>query len=162
MKDKLFKNSGELIQKIALVLFVLELLACVITGFALIFTSCKREYSYYSYARHTTVLWHQTFIGLGVLTVGSFICFFKCLLLQGFGELVSNSHKLVELKENESEDFSEDNSGEFFTKLKGVAPLNKAQSVNPNPSVNEWKCPKCGSTNQNYVGTCGCGEKKPE
>ena len=25
---------------------------------------------------------------------------------------------------------------------------------------NEWKCPKCGRVNQNYVGTCGCGELK--
>lgn len=24
-----------------------------------------------------------------------------------------------------------------------------------------WICPKCGRTNQNYVGTCGCGEVKP-
>ncbi len=29
------------------------------------------------------------------------------------------------------------------------------------PSENEWKCPKCGKINQNYVGTCGCGEIKP-
>ncbi len=28
------------------------------------------------------------------------------------------------------------------------------------PAENEWKCPKCGSINQNYVGTCGCGEEK--
>ena len=26
---------------------------------------------------------------------------------------------------------------------------------------NEWVCPKCGRKNQNYVGTCGCGEVKP-
>lgn len=25
----------------------------------------------------------------------------------------------------------------------------------------EWRCPKCGKVNQNYVGTCGCGEVKP-
>lgn len=27
---------------------------------------------------------------------------------------------------------------------------------------NEWKCPKCGRINQNYVGTCGCGCTKAE
>ena len=29
------------------------------------------------------------------------------------------------------------------------------------PGENEWKCPGCGKINQNYVGTCGCGERKP-
>lgn len=28
------------------------------------------------------------------------------------------------------------------------------------PTENEWKCPKCGSVNQSYVGTCGCGQVK--
>lgn len=27
---------------------------------------------------------------------------------------------------------------------------------------NAWICPKCGKINQNYVSTCGCGERKPE
>lgn len=27
---------------------------------------------------------------------------------------------------------------------------------------NEWRCPKCGRVNQNYVGTCGCGQFKPK
>ncbi len=30
------------------------------------------------------------------------------------------------------------------------------------PQANEWQCPKCGRINQNYVGTCGCGEVKPK
>lgn len=29
-------------------------------------------------------------------------------------------------------------------------------------SEGEWKCPSCGRINQNYVGTCGCGEVKPK
>lgn len=28
------------------------------------------------------------------------------------------------------------------------------------PLYNEWKCPACGRINQNYVGTCGCGQQK--
>lgn len=28
------------------------------------------------------------------------------------------------------------------------------------PSKGEWKCPKCGKINSNYVGTCGCGQLK--
>ncbi len=41
----------------------------------------------------------------------------------------------------------------------------KAKEVKPEPervpTENEWKCPRCGKINQNYVGTCGCGEGKP-
>ena len=33
--------------------------------------------------------------------------------------------------------------------------------VEKQPGENEWKCPSCGKINQNYVGTCGCGERKP-
>lgn len=29
------------------------------------------------------------------------------------------------------------------------------------PTANEWKCPICGTINANYVGTCGCGQKRP-
>lgn len=34
-------------------------------------------------------------------------------------------------------------------------------SVRHTASDNEWKCPSCGRINQNYVGTCGCGARKP-
>ena len=27
--------------------------------------------------------------------------------------------------------------------------------------IGEWRCPECGKLNQNYVGTCGCGQVKP-
>lgn len=28
-------------------------------------------------------------------------------------------------------------------------------------NTNTWVCPNCGKVNQNYVGTCGCGTRKP-
>ena len=27
-------------------------------------------------------------------------------------------------------------------------------------TMEKRQCPKCGKINQNYVGTCGCGENK--
>lgn len=30
------------------------------------------------------------------------------------------------------------------------------------PADDEWKCSECGSINKNYVGTCGCGQKKAD
>ena len=35
------------------------------------------------------------------------------------------------------------------------------RNTNHLKSSNEWKCPKCGRINQEYTGTCGCGESKP-
>ena len=42
-----------------------------------------------------------------------------------------------------------------------VAKPAKEEEVDREPLEYEWKCPKCGKINQNYVGTCGCGEAKP-
>ena len=39
---------------------------------------------------------------------------------------------------------------------------NQPQNINTPAGSNEWTCPKCGRINQNYVGTCGCGEVKPK
>jgi len=49
-----------------------------------------------------------------------------------------------------------------------IKPEKKAKAVKEpepvpevQPEAHEWKCPSCGKINQNYVGTCGCGERKP-
>lgn len=39
---------------------------------------------------------------------------------------------------------------------------NIVQRQNNNVNANSWICPNCGRQNQNYVGTCGCGEVKPK
>lgn len=39
-------------------------------------------------------------------------------------------------------------------------PIKKADDKNRPAGENEWKCPACGRVNQNYVGTCGCGQLK--
>ena len=42
------------------------------------------------------------------------------------------------------------------------AKASKEPDVDREPEAHEWKCPSCGKINQNYVGTCGCGEAKPK
>jgi hypothetical protein len=46
-------------------------------------------------------------------------------------------------------------------KSEKVKILKKDFNENRTPSHNEWKCPNCGKINANYVGSCGCGTKKP-
>lgn len=38
--------------------------------------------------------------------------------------------------------------------------INKSTEVRNINQVECWQCPKCGRVNKNYVGTCGCGERK--
>ena len=62
-----------------------------------------------------------------------------------------------ELKKTEPETVSEpEPEEEIVEKPKKDAPPERE------PEENEWKCPGCGKINQNYVGTCGCGEGKPK
>ena len=55
-----------------------------------------------------------------------------------------------------------------FFKMKAAEPVAPVKEKQPEPETerepeeHEWKCPKCGKINQNYVGTCGCGELKPK
>lgn len=73
--------------------------------------------------------------------------------------------------ENIEKAFGADNNGE--TLLSGIKELTSSikksssshNSVNaPNTHIyaNGWICPKCGRFNQSYVGSCGCGQNKPE
>ena len=43
----------------------------------------------------------------------------------------------------------------------GYCEFKERERRHAKPEIDEWKCPKCGKINQNYVGTCGCGQLKP-
>lgn len=38
--------------------------------------------------------------------------------------------------------------------------LRPSQNV-PGDGAESWTCPKCGKSNSHYIGTCGCGQQKP-
>ena len=53
---------------------------------------------------------------------------------------------------------SSNNTKCFKCKTDLIEIINKKETK----TSNVWICPKCGRENQNYVGTCGCGEVKPK
>lgn len=61
-------------------------------------------------------------------------------------------------------DFSSKNSStSAYTTNINTSPIFKDSNTPiTTPSAKEWKCPNCGKINQNYTGTCGCGEVKPK
>lgn len=42
-----------------------------------------------------------------------------------------------------------------------TSPSNAFLNQTPIVPKDSWKCPECGRYNANYVGTCGCGTRKP-
>ena len=83
------------------------------------------------------------------------------LLALFFGWLASVLEKLENIEQNICVESIPKDTSKPLTEYIQTA-VNSIQSkLEKEPTENEWKCPKCGKINQNYVGTCGCGEIKP-
>ncbi|MDO4419496.1 MAG: hypothetical protein Q4B92_03940 [Ruminococcus sp.] len=99
-------------------------------------------------------------IVLAEVAVGVAIALFMCQLVYGFGVIVSNHERQERdyIKEYTKRPTESNNiyNGSLFKKMdENRAPKGQV-------ATGEWKCPKCGKVNQNYVGTCGCGQIKPK
>lgn len=82
-------------------------------------------------------------IGLIIILGGFFATWISYLFLYAYGELVDKTCSIES----------------FLTKSNSSSSVaNQNRTAGPN----EWKCSKCGTINQNYVGTCGCGQLKSE
>ncbi len=138
----MFENPASLIKGTAKALFVVFIILSIIL--AIVF---GRDYSYSRYE------FHFGFFIL-ILIVSLIFDYVFCLLVYGFGQLIENTEPrevyIAEKPTFENKEIKSEN-----TKSKNTFEEKRE------PSANEWKCPKCGKINQSYVGTCGCGEKKP-
>ena len=83
-------------------------------------------------------------IGLIIIVAGVFSAWIGYLFLYAYGELVDKTYCI--------ERFLYTNS----TKQNIIDTNNKTAGPN------EWKCSKCGIINQNYVGTCACGQENQD
>lgn len=82
-------------------------------------------------------------VGLSIAIAGSFFAWFSYILIYAYGELVDKACLIEEhLKKETSQK------------------TNSCYSTEKVAGPNEWKCTQCGSINQNYVGTCGCGQSR--
>lgn len=98
-----------------------------------------------------------------ILIIGLLVGYVIPLLVYGFGQLIDNTdvNQLTNNDIRKEEKIKTSNSG-FDNLLSSTQNENKSdEPKNESSSVNEWKCPKCRAVNQNYIGTCGCGEIKP-
>ena len=138
----MFKNVGEKIKVFSAIFFFLLLIGALVGAI---------------------IIWSQRYmdakfiIGLGTLVGGFFVALFTALCIQGYGIIIADHEKndVSDIPSKKATDYN----GSLFNDMDKNNAMQKApKSV---PASGEWKCPKCGKINQNYVGTCGCGEVKP-
>ena len=92
----MFNNIGGKIKGLAKFMCWLGIILSVIIGIVLIIGATNRN-GYYRYTDTTTIIY-----GIIVIVMGSLLSWIGSFVLYGFGELVDNSSKLVELKSNEN------------------------------------------------------------
>lgn len=87
--------------------------------------------------------------------------FLVLIFVMVFGSLIVAIY--AKAKENKSSNPKEDTwqNNKYNTALFRDETINDNRKASINSSK-EWCCSNCGRINQNYVGTCGCGETKPK
>lgn len=84
--------------------------------------------------------------------------FLYVIIYFGIGFIIDNQEDIMN-KLNSVSNKTETHISETNYLFKDNSPIFKDQPSKSVPS-GEWKCPKCGRVNGNYVGTCGCGTSK--
>jgi len=94
-------------------------------------------------------------------------------LMNGFGEIIDRLVSIDKsLKNNKQEEETEKIIEEEPIKVTQQREITEEYiddaNYDPNDVVfedevgeNQWRCPSCDRVNENYVGTCGCGQPKP-
>lgn len=83
-----------------------------------------------------------------------------CLIFYGIASALEYLEELGAGENNSSNISTSYNA--YNDRLSAQPIFRDEKPISKTLTENEWKCPKCGKINQNYVGTCGCGTNKPE
>lgn len=131
----MFENVGGKLKSISVVLFWIEAIAALVTGIVVWYISYDLGF-----------LWFLLIAVGGIATA-----YFSALVMYAIGESAENSTLILqEMKKSET------NSSKVESIFKDTNTKNNALN-----NTNSWKCTSCGRVNANYVGTCGCGTRKP-
>lgn len=148
----MFSNVGRKIQVISVIVLVILLIASLV-GAIVLWATLPRWVD------------GKFWIGLGTLIGGVAVAVFSSLMLQGYAIIVQANEDKAEIPKPKkttatvSEGGLPEYNGGFFKE----AEKKKEEERKPAGTLaqGEWKCSKCGRINQDYVGTCGCGQRKP-
>lgn len=157
----MFEESGKKLQSIAIIVFIVNVIAFIIL--AITFGWTKETYSGW-YSTHTETVFHAgAFFGFLLGGIGG--SYVECLALYAFGELVENSSKTewhireyVELSQKRDKQL--DNSSDNSNASRNVTiSQTRATSAPVYPQKKFKTCPKCGEENPSDRAFCyNCGE----
>ncbi len=166
------KKTDEKTYKVAFGVFeaviILVALSLIITGIVFWSNSANEvstpKSSYYSYQvlEKTEKIVNGFLVGMGfAYFFGGLIFFIVMTLLNrvAFGVIYDIRGIRNSLENHNTENVS--NANESSVIFKDAPSTRSGSRYVANPGSGEWICPECGKTNQGYVGTCGCGGKKP-
>lgn len=140
MKSKQFKTIAGLLVLVGAIFGIVLGFACQIPTYSVWYDSHK-EYAF------NVGLMFETWMVFDLLALF-------------FGWLASVLEKLENIEHSICGENSTINTTKPLNDYIQTAVNSIHSKLEKEPTENEWKCPKCGSVNQNYVGTCGCGQVK--
>ena len=147
----MYHNSGAIIKVLATILAVLMMIGCVAIGL------------YY------IIEFEEIEVGLPIMIGGSLISWLSCLMMAAFGELVSNTHKILKLLKNMPMEkpmvVMPQHVPEYSAPAKQpepvyAAPVKFEQGSNDDLNANANTCPTCGTPRKGTSAFCAfCGTK---
>ena len=158
----MYQNTGVKILAMAKVLAVLMMIISIVSGIATgLFTGGSEGF----------------FIGLTVIAIGCLFAWLSNLVLAGFGELVANTHEMLNIMKSGSAGYNQmqhapyyyppsANAASYAAPMQpptaSYAPPKPRPSVKSNTTYNKgWVCKHCDSNNQAGVIQCkNCGNYK--
>lgn len=147
--------NGKFFKTVAVIITLLGIVLGIVLGFA-----CQINISnWYSSAKYTfnTGLMFETWI------VADLIALFFTWMGAVLEKLEKIEVKLCgKIEPNSQSEFKDNIMGTVNSTVDKIKSFSTASTENSVPTENEWKCPNCGAINQNYTGTCGCGQQKPK
>lgn len=125
----MFCNPGGKLKAVAVVMFIVMLVASVAFAFA--------------FGRHDVGYYHVRMeinapVFIGILAGGFLLSYASALLLYGFGELVENSRELRMISDS----------------ISAILRGSRENPLEMTLSNGDWTCPKCGNANPHYCERC--------
>lgn len=147
--------NGKFFKTVAVIITLLGIVLGIVLGFA-----CQINISnWYSSAKYTfnTGLMFETWI------VADLIALFFAWMSVVLAKIERIEEKICgKIVPNYQSEFKGNIMGTVNSTVDKIKSFSTASTENSVLTGNEWKCPNCGAINQNYTGTCGCGQQKPK